>query len=186
MSINRPSWPHSAVEVLQQINKELLQRLNSDVRPQGLWSLEVGQLNLSKAGGGLRITWSVLGGRIHRGWPFSESEPEPPADCRAVRVCKLRADISVDNPATVGITPDDQMQAEEVLRALILVCNNQRPADFDEDEQQESWVGYTEDPGQRKIALRYEWTCLLTVLDDPRLYKIITAVDGTAVVGAPP
>ena len=186
MSINRPSWPHSAIEVLQLINRELVQRLNSDPRPQGLWSVETGQLNLSKAGGGLRIVWSVLGGRIMRGWPFSESEPELPAPCRAVRVCRLRADISVDKPDTVGITPNDQMQAEEVLRALILVCNNQRPADFDEDLQQEAWPGYTGDPGQRKIALSYEWTCLLTVLDDPDLFKTITAVEGMAVIGAPP
>jgi hypothetical protein len=186
MSINRPPWPHSAIEVLALINKELLQRLNSDARPQGLWTVEKGQLNLSKAGGGLRIVWSILGGPVKRGHPFGHDDPEQPAPCVAFRRCRLRADIGTDNPNTVGITTDDIQQAEEVLRALIIVWNNQRPADFDEDDQQERWDGFTGNPGVRNVACQYEVVPSLTVLGDPYLYKTITEVDGTPVVGAPP
>lgn len=184
MSINRPRWPHSAVQVIQQINAELMQRLNSDPRPQGLWALEVGQLNLSKQGGGLRIVWSILGGRIHRGWPF---DGDPPAPCRAVRLCKIRSDIFCNKPETVGITPDDYQQAEEILRAVILVWNNQRPADYDDDEQQEGWPAKdNHDVGQRNIHLTYEVNVLLPVLDDPYLFKTITSVESTPVIGERP
>jgi hypothetical protein len=186
MSINRPSWPHSAIEVLELINKELVQRLNSAPRPQGLWTIEKGQLNLSKASGGLRIVWSILGGPIKRGHPFGHEDPEQPAPCVAFRRCRLRADIGTDNPNTVGITADDIQQAEEVLRALMIVWNNQRPADYDDEEQQERWDQFTGEPGQRRIVCQYEVTCLLTVLGDPTLYKTITEADGTTVVGAPP
>lgn len=188
MSLNRPDWPHSAVQVIQKINAELVQRLNSDPRPAGLWSIDTGQLNLSRSMGGLRIVWSILGGRVQRGWPFAGSgaTPEQPAKCVAVRLCRLRADIYCDNPNTVGITPDDQQQTEEILRALMIVWDRQRPADFDLDEQQEGWPDYTGDPGQRQIRAFYEVTCMLTVLADPYLYKTITEVDGTSVVGAPP
>lgn len=165
-----------------------MQRLNSDARPQGLWTIDKGQLNLSRTMGGLRIVWSILGGRIMRGWPFtgSASMPVQPAKCVAVRLCRLRADIFCDNANTVGLTPDDQQLTEEILRALIIVWNQQRPADFDIDEQQEGWPNYTGDPGQRQIRAHYEVTCGLTVLADPYLYKDITEVDGSAVVGAPP
>ena len=72
-----------------------------------------------------------------------------------------------DNANTVGLTPDDQQLTEEILRALIIVWNQQRPADFDIDEQQEGWPNYTGDPGQRQIRAHYEVTCGLTVLADP-------------------
>jgi hypothetical protein len=186
MSLNRPDWPHTAVEALDKVNGDLIQRLNSDARPQGLWILETGQLNLSKAGGGLRIVWSILGGPIERGFPFAHDDPEQPAPCVAIRQCRLRADIGVDNPNTVGITSDDIKQAEEVLRALMIVWNKNYPADFDKAAQQERWTGFTGNPGVRQICCQYEVTLELTVLGDPYLYKTITEADQSQVIGAQP
>lgn len=184
MSINRPAWVHSAVEVLQLINKPLVQRLNSDARPLGLWIVEMGQLNLSKTGGGLRLVWSILGGPIDPGNPFAQQDPEQPAKTYAFRNCTVRADIGVDSPGTVGITADDIQQAEEVLRALIITINDKRPAD--KKSQIERWAGFTGNPGVRAICCQYEVTLVLSVLGDPILYKDITEADFTAVVGAPP
>lgn len=184
MSTNRPSWPHSAVEVLQQINAALLARLNGDVRPGGgLWTVETGQLNLSKPGG-LRIVWSILGGPIQRGAQYQG--PYQPAKCIAVRQCRLQAEIRLNKGAAqqvgaVGIAPDDIQTAEEVIRALCVVWNQLRPADFDEDLQEEQWDKFNEDPGQREIVCQYRVTPLLLVLRDPYLFKQIDSIDTTGV-----
>jgi len=132
MSINRPSWPHSAIDILEKLNPVLRDRLNSDPRPQGLWAIETGQLNLSRPGS-LQLIWSIIGGRIQRGAQYQG--PAMPAGCVAVRKLRLQAECRVNKPDTVGITPDDIRQAEEVLRALIIVWNQLRPADFDDEEE---------------------------------------------------
>lgn len=184
MSISRPSWPHSAVEVLASINRELVDRLNADPNPQGLWKVETGQLHLSKPGG-LRVVWSLLGGPIQRGWQVQG--PDMPARCVALRKLRLRAEIRTSQTGqtgvtTVGLTADTIQTAEEVLRALVLVWDHQRPADYDEEEQEESWATYTEDPGQREIVCSFTVSILLPVLDDPHLFKRIDAIDSTGVV----
>lgn len=180
MSLNRPSWPHSAIQVLQKINAELVDRLNADPAPQALWRAEPGQLNLSKPGG-LRVIWSLAGGSIQRGWQVQG--PDMPAKCVAIR--KLRLQAEVRQPGTVGITPDTIQQAEEVLRALILVWDHQRPADYDEEEQSEDWSAFTADPGQREVVCRYSVVILLPVLDDPYLFKTITSIDATGEIQKP-
>lgn len=178
MSIMRPVWPHSAIEVLTQINSALIKRLNSDAQPSGLWRCENGQLNLSKPGQ-LRIIWSILGGPIQRGVQYHG--PDQPARCVAARQCRLQAEIRTNEPRTQGITDDDIKLAEEVLRALIIVWNQQRPADFDEDQQEEQWDGFNENPGQREIVVRYLVTPLLLVHADPYQFKQIETVESTAV-----
>lgn len=183
MSITRPSWPHSAVEVLASINRELVDRLNADPS-QSLWKVETGQLNLSKPGG-LRVVWSILGGPIQRGWQVQG--PDMPARCVGIRKLRLRAEIRTSQTGqtgvtTVGLTADTIQRAEEVLRALVLVWDHQRPADYDEEEQEESWATYTEDPGQREIVCSFAVSILLPVLDDPHLFKRIDAIDSTGMV----
>lgn len=180
MSINRPAWPHSAIQVLEKINRELVDRLNADPAPQVLWKAEPGQLSLSRPGG-LRVIWSLVGGPIHRGWQVQG--PSMPAKCVATRVLRLTAEIR--QPGSVGITPDTIQQAEEVLRALVLVWDRQRPADYDEPEQEEDWAAFTEDPGQREVVLRYSVSILLPVLDDPYLFKTITQIDSMGEIQQP-
>lgn len=183
MSINRPSWPHSAIDILEKLNPVLRDRLNSDQRPQGLWSIETGQLNLSRPGS-LQLIWSILGGRIGRGAQYLG--PDMPAGCVAVRKLRLQAECRVNRPDTVGITPDDIRQAEEVLRALIIVWNQLRPADFDdEEEQEEQWSQFSGDPGQTAIIFQYRVTPWLMVLKDPYLFKQIDAIDATSVPVVP-
>lgn len=183
MSTNRPSWPHSAVQVLQDINAALLARLNGDVRPGGgLWQVETGQLNLSKPGA-LRIVWSILGGPIERGRQVQG--PALPAKCIAERQCRLQAEIRLNKGASqqvgsVGITTDDMQAAEEVIRALCIVWNQLRPADFDGDLQEEEWP-FSDDPAQREIVCRYRVTPQLLVLRDPYLFKQINSIDSTGV-----
>lgn len=186
MSITRPDWPHSAVQVLAGINRLVMDRLNADPT-QALWKVETGQLNLSKPGS-LRIIWSILGGPISRGW--QTQGPDLPAHCRGIRKCRLQAEIRTNQTgqpgvSAVGITPDTLQKAEEVLRALVLAWDALRPGDFDEQEQSEDWTPYTEDPGQREIVCRYQMTIQLLVLDDPRLEKTINQVDSTGVVVQP-
>lgn len=178
MSVNRPVWPHTAIEVLTQINTSLLKRLNSDAQPAGLWRCENGQLNLSKPGQ-LRIIWSILGGSIERGVQYHG--PDQPARCVAARRCRLQAEIRTNKPNTQGITDDDIKLAEEVLRALIIVWNQQRPADFDEDLQEEQWDGFSENPGQREIVLQYRVTPLLLVHADPYQFKQIETVESVGI-----
>jgi hypothetical protein len=131
MSINRPVWPHSTVELLDQINKELADRLNSDPRPSGLWTVETSQHALSKPGA-LRVVWSIIGGPIERGAQYHGLQQ--PAKCVAARRCTVQAEIRTIEPKTEGFTPDDLRLADEVLRAIILVWDHQRPADYDSDE----------------------------------------------------
>lgn len=180
MSINRPAWPHSAIQVLEKINRELVDRLNADPAPQALWKAEPGQLNLSKPGG-LRIIWSLVGGPIQRGWQVQG--PDLPARCVGIR--KLRLTAEVRQPGNVGITTDTIQAAEEVLRALVVVWDHQRPADYDEEEQSEDWSAFTSDPGQREIVVRYGISILLPVLDDPHLTKTITSVDSVGEIQQP-
>ncbi len=182
MSIMRPVWPHSAIEVLTQINNALIKRLNSDAQPSGLWRCENGQLNLSKPGQ-LRIIWSILGGPITRGVQYHG--PDQPARCVAARQCRLQAEIRTNKPDTQGITDDDIKLAEEVLRALVIVWNQQRPADFDEDLQEEQWDGFSENPGQREIVVRYLVTPLLLVHADPYQFKQIETVESVAIPVVP-
>lgn len=178
MSVSRPAWPHSAVDILEQLNPVLRDRLNADPQPQGLWGIETGQLNLSRPGA-LRVIWSILGGRIdRRGAQWLG--PDMPAKCIATRKLRLQAECRVNKPGTVGITPDDIRQAEEVLRALLIVWNQLRPADFDdEEEQEEQWSQFNEDPGQREIVFQCRITLFLPVLKDPYLFKQINSVDST-------
>lgn len=180
MSINRPAWPHSAIQVLQRINAELADRLNADPAPQALWKAESGQLALSKPGG-LRVIWSLVGGPIQRGWQVQG--PDLPARCVGVR--KLRLTAEIRQPGDVGITADTIQRTEEVLRAIVVVWDHQRPADYDEEEQSEDWSAFTSDTGQREVVVRYSVTILLPVLDDPYLFKTITSVDSVGEVVQP-
>lgn len=185
MSINRPSWPHSAIQVLAMINRELADRLNADPAPQALWKVESGQYALSGPGS-MRIIWSFIGGSIQRGWQVQG--PDQPAKCVGIRKLRLRAEIRTSSTNTsqgsssVGITPDVIQRAEEVIRALVVVWDHQRPADYDEEEQSEDWGSFTSDPGQREVICSYTVTILLPVLDDPNLTKTITSVDSTGLV----
>lgn len=182
MSLTRPSWVHSSVEVLERINRELVQRLNSDQQPAGLWRIDDSQYALSKPGA-LRIIWSILGGPIERGAQYHG--PDMPAKCVAARRCRLQAEIRTIDARTQGFTSSDLMLAEEVLRHVIIVWNKQRPADYDSDEQEEDWGPFTEEPGQRQIICRYRVTPLLLVLGDPYLFKTITSVESAGVLGTP-
>lgn len=181
MSINRPSFPHTVIEVLEGINSSLVKRLNSDPQPQGLWTIENGQLNLSKPGG-MRIVWIIEGGNISRGW--QAHGPDEPARCIGVRKLRLTAEIRVNRPNTMGFTPEDIKLAEEVLRALVIVWDQQRPADYDEEEQAETWE-FNENAGQREIVLKYRVTILLLVHADPYLFKTIQTVESTAIPVVP-
>ena len=109
-----------------------------------------------------------------------------PAKCVAIRKLRLRAEIRTTNTSqgttAVGITPDTIQQAEEVLRALVVVWDHQRPADYDEEEQSEDWTSFTADPGQREVVCTYTVTVLLPVLADPYLFKRIESIGSTGVV----
>lgn len=177
MSINRPSFPHTVIDVLRKINASLVKRLNSDPQPQGLWVVENGQLALSKPGGN-RIIWSIEGGPISRGW--QAHGPDEPARCVGIRKLRLSAEIRVNRPNTMGITSEDIEFAEEVLRALIIVWDQQRPADYDEEEQAETWE-FNESAGQREIILKYRVTILLTVHADPYLWKKFETVESEGI-----
>ena len=64
MSINRPSWVHSWAEMVQPINRDLLQRLNSDAQLSGgMWTIDATQMGLSRPGAH-RIIWAIEGGSI--------------------------------------------------------------------------------------------------------------------------
>jgi hypothetical protein len=180
MSINRPSWPHSAVEILQQVNRLLVDRLNADptASAAGLWSVETGQLNLSKPGGH-RIIWSIQGGPIARGW--QTQGPDMPAKCVAIRMPTLQAEIRYKAAGNVGITTNDIQGAEEVIRALCIVWNQLRPADYDAQEPSESWDAFTGDPGQREIVARFSMPLQCLVLQDPYLFKTIDSITAQGV-----
>jgi hypothetical protein len=184
MSLNRPAWPHTSIEVLEQIASEVAKRLNSDAQPGALWKVEYqsGQLALSKPGA-LRVIWSLIGGRIERG--FQAHGQQQPAKCVATRNCRLQAEIRVMDQQNVGITRTDLMLAEEVLRAIILVWDHQRPADFDSEEQEETWEAFTEDVGQREVICRYRVTIQLLVHDDPHLFKTIDSISASGEVVQP-
>lgn len=170
-TMTRPEWPHTTYELLRLINRELEQRLNSDPQPAtGRWTAEFvnGQYALSKPGA-IRVIWSLIGGRIERGAQYHG--PDQPAKCVALRNCRLQAEIRVVDERSTGLTETDLMLADEVLRAIILVWDHQRPADFDGEEQEEIWDGFTQEPGQRQIICRYRVTPQLLVHDDPWLYK---------------
>jgi hypothetical protein len=184
VSLNRPSWPHSAVEVLARINRALVDRLNAEPRPQALWTVETGQLNLSKPSG-LRIVWSLLGGPVERGAQYHGLDM--PARCVAVRKCRLQAEIRLNKGAgqqagAVGITPDDLQAVEEVVRALCIVWDEQRPADYSDSDPEEDWSGFTSEPGQREVVVRVRIQPLLLVLADPYEFKPIESIESTGVV----
>lgn len=177
MSINRPPFPHTTVELLKRINKELLARLNSDPQSAGVWSIGKTQFQLSRPGA-LQVIWSIIGGPLSRGAQYQG--PDEPAKVVALRRCTLQAEIRTIDARTQGFTDEDVMLAEEVLRALVLTWDHQRPADFDSPEspeQEEIWDGFTEDPGQRQIILRYRVTPQLEVHDDPWQFKTITELE---------
>jgi len=177
MSLNRPSFPHSVVELLRPINAELLARLNSDAQPAGLWRIGESQFQLSRPGA-LQVIWSMVGGPISRAAQYHG--PDEPAKVVGLRRCTLRAEIRTLDARTQGFTDSDIMLAEEVLRALILVWDHQRPADYDTPEspdQEEIWDGFNEEPGQRQILLRYQVTPQLEVHDDPWQFKTIEELE---------
>jgi hypothetical protein len=169
-TLNRPPWPHSAVEIIAQINRGILERLNSDPQPRYLWTVEPNQYHLS-APGAMRVIWSILGGPIERGAQYHGQGQ--PGRCVGARRCRLQAEIRTIQPETVGITPEAQLLAEEVVRSLVIVWNKQRPADYDQDLQEEDWGPFTGDPSQREIVCRYRVTPLLLVHGDPYLFKTI-------------
>ena len=176
MSINRPTWKHSAVEILTDINAALVKRLNTDAQPAGLWKVETGQLNLSKPGH-LRIIWSIKGGPIARGFP--SQGPDMPAKCVGIWRCKLLAEVRVNEPRTEGITPADLLLGEEVQRALLLVWNEKRQADFDEEDPVSDWEPFTGNPGQREVGVTFAMPIAIMILGDPYLFKTITSVEST-------
>lgn len=173
-TLNRPPWKHSSVELLIKINQELANRLNSDPQQDYLWAIDPTQFQLSRPGA-LSITWSIIGGPIRRGW--QAYGPDQPAKCVAARLCRLQAEIRTIEPKSVGFTADDMLLAEEVLRQIVIVMNKLYPADYDEDEQEEQWTGFTDDPGQRQIVCQYRVTPVLLVHGDPFLFKTITSIE---------
>lgn len=176
MSINRPAWKHSWVEVVQQLNASLLQRLNSDPRPDALWKIDDTQMGLSKPGA-LRLIWVIEGGSISRG--FQAHGPDMPAACIAIRNLRARCELRVVQPTAAGIDARSLQLAEEVLRALLIVWNQQRPADYDGEEPEEQWDNFTGETGPREIVAQFRITLQLLVLKDPYLLKQIQSIDST-------
>lgn len=177
MSLNRPPFPHTTVELLKRINEELIARLNSDPQPNGLWSIGKTQFQLSRPGA-LQVIWSLIGGPISRAAQYQGQDE--PAKVVGLRRCTLQAEIRTIAPQSQGFTDDDMMLAEEVLRALVIAWDAQRPADFDtpdSSEQEEIWDGFNEDPGQRSILCRFRVTPQLEVHADLWLFKTIDSID---------
>lgn len=182
MSLMRPDWIHSWAEIQRQISADLVQRLNSDKQPAGLWKIDETQLGLSRPGG-QRIIWVIEGGSIARG--HQAHGPDMPAPCVAIRRLKLRAEIRTPAIQQVGIDARTLEATEEVLRAVILTVNKYRPADYDVDEQEESWTDFGESPAQREIVCQYRWTLECLVLGDPHQTKPINQIDATGEIVQP-
>lgn len=182
MSINRPDWKHSWVEVVQQLNAALLQRLNSDPQPGALWRIDDTQMGLSKPGA-LRLIWVIEGGSISRGW--QTHGPDMPAGCIAIRNLRARCEIRVVQTAGQGIDARALQLTEEVLRALLIVWNEQRPADYDGEEPEEQWDNFTGETAQREIVAQFRITLQLLVLGDPYLLKQIQSIDSTGEIIMP-
>lgn len=178
MSINRPSWVHSWAEMVQPINRDLLQRLNSDAQLSGgMWTIDATQMGLSRPGAH-RIIWAIEGGSIERG--HQAQGPDMPAPCVAIRKLRLRAEIRTASPPNqVGIDLRTMQIAEETLRAVMIILNKHRPADFDYEEQTEEWEDFTGETGQREIVCKFRWTLACLVLGDPYLTKPINQIDST-------
>ena len=103
-----------------------------------------------------------------------------PAPCVAIRKLRLRAEIRTASPPNqVGIDLRTMQIAEETLRAVMIILNKHRPADFDYEEQTEEWEDFTGETGQREIVGNFRWTLACLVLGDPYLTKPINQIDST-------
>lgn len=178
MSLMTPPWPYSAVQVLRVINTELAQRLNSSPSQMGpAWIVESGQMALSKPGS-FRVVWSLQGGPVEKGFQFHG--PDMPAPGIATRLCRLEAKIQALNPNVSGITDETIKAAEDVIRALIIVWQQKKPADY--DDMQESWDEFTASPGQPMVVAKLSVVPKLCVLGDEYLFKIIDEVQSSGVL----
>lgn len=167
-----------AVPLLQQINVELAARLNSDPQPSGLWSIDVGQLSLSKPGA-YKIIWRLIGGPVEKA-SRGQQGFEAVAPKLADRFCRVRCEIRSIEARTVGITAEDINLAERVQRAVIQVVNAQRSADWADGS--EDWGQFTEDVAQRQVLFGFEFVIQLNVLDDPYQFKPIESIEATEVL----
>lgn len=173
-----PPWPYSAVQVLRVINTELALRLNSSPSQMGpAWIVESGQMALSKPGS-FRVVWSLQGGPVEKGFQFHG--PDMPAPGIATRLCRLEAKIQALNPNVSGITDETIKAAEDVIRALIIVWQQKKPADY--DDMQESWDEFTASPGQPMVVAKLSVVPKLCVLGDEYLFKIIDEVQSSGVL----
>jgi len=178
MSLMTPPWPYSAVQVLRVINTELALRLNSSPSQMGpAWIVESGQMALSKPGS-FRVVWSLQGGPVEKGFQFHG--PDMPAPGIATRLCRLEAKIQALNPNVSGITDETIKAAEDVIRALIIVWQQKKPADY--DDMQESWDEFTASPGQPMVVAKLSVVPKLCVLGDEYLFKIIDEVQSSGVL----
>lgn len=178
MSLMTPPWPYSAVQVLRVINTELALRLNSSPSQMGpAWIVESGQMALSKPGS-FRVVWSLQGGPVEKGFQFHG--PDMPAPGIATRLCRLEAKIQALNPNVSGITDETIKAAEDVIRALIIVWQQRKPADY--DDMQESWDEFTASPGQPMVVAKLSVVPKLCVLGDEYLFKIIDEVQSSGVL----
>lgn len=103
----------------------------------------------------------------------------------AIRRLKIRAEIRAPAIQQAGIDVRILEAVEEVLRAVIITVNKYRPADYDIDEQEESWGDFSESPAQREIVCQYRWTLECLVLGDPYLTKPINQIDATGEIVQP-
>lgn len=178
MSLMTPPWPYSAVQVLRVINTELALRLNSSPSQMGpAWIVESGQMALSKPGS-FRVVWSLQGGPVEKGFQFHG--PDMTAPGIATRLCRLEAKIQALNPNVSGITDETIKAAEDVIRALIIVWQQKKPADY--DDMQESWDEFTASPGQPMVVAKLSVVPKLCVLGDEYLFKIIDEVQSSGVL----
>ena len=70
--------------------------------------------------------------------------------------------------------------AEDVIRALIIVWQQKKPADY--DDMQESWDEFTASPGQPMVVAKLSVVPKLCVLGDEYLFKIIDEVQSSGVL----
>jgi hypothetical protein len=167
-----------AVPLIQLLNRELAARLNSDPQPSGLWTIDLGQLALSKPGA-YRIIWRLIGGPVEKA-SRGQQGFEAAAPMIAHRYCRVRVEIRSIEARTVGLTAEDINLAERVQRAVIQVVNAQRSADY--QDASEDWAQFTDEVSQRQVLFGFEFTVLLNVLDDPYLFKPIESVESTTQV----
>lgn len=171
-------FPIGAVPLIQLLNQELAARLNSDPQPAGLWSIDLGQLALSKPGA-YRIIWRLIGGPVEKASRGQQGDAAV-APKLADRICRLRVEIRSIEPRTVGLTHEDINLAERVQRAVIQVVNAQRSADWADGS--EDWAQFTEEVGQRQVLFGFEFNVVLNVLDDPYQFKQVETIENTQVL----